>query len=204
MKHFFLIILLIPMLTACPGSNRSKQKQKDDVQAFYNNNYNFTNWKKHAYKGIKFKLPSSFEVDYGTRYCYKSSALTRRNYTLGVLFTVERFTEDDLESELMYNTVVEDDILNAFHDAYVDRRFRSLDEAGVSFKKDLRKNVKFKGVIQTVAGRTSEYAEEDLYYITATMQVDQSYYVFQFISAKALMDYVYDDFERLLATVRKQ
>ena len=147
-------------------------------------------------------MPKSFDIDYGNRHCYKSSALNRRDYTLGIIFTVERFTEDDLESELMEDYyLVDDDLLNSFHDAYADRRYESLTNASISFKKDTKKNIKFKGVTQTLSGRNSSYSD-DVYYAMATLKVRKEYYIFQFISKREMMDYVYDDFERLLASVR--
>lgn len=202
MKHFFLIILLMPLLTACPNSSSEKEKE-DSAQTFRDNQYNFPSWKKQKYKNIRFKIPKSFEFDYGNQYCYKSSALTRRDFSLGIIFTVERFTEDDLESELMEDYMIEKDLLNGFHDAYVERRYESLHQSGVSFKKDTKKNVKHKGVIQTLFGRTSDYAD-DLYYATATLKIKKEYYIFQCIAKKDMMDYVYDDFERILTTVRSR
>ncbi|MDH4471215.1 MAG: hypothetical protein QE487_01335 [Fluviicola sp.] len=200
MKRLIVMIFLLPLLTACPDGGN--EENEDTLKAFRENGYNFSEFKKQGYKNIRFKMPKSFEVDYGNNYCYKPSALSRRDYALGVIFTVERFTEDDLESELMEDFyLVDDDLLNSFHDAYADRRYESLTNASISFKKDTKKNIKFKGVTQTISGRSSDYAD-DIYYVMATLKVRKEYYVFQFISKHEMMDYVYDDFERMLATVR--
>lgn len=202
MKRLIVIIFLMPLLTACPP--KSQEDRTDTAKAFRENGYDFPGYKKAVYKGIKFQLPESFEYDYGNRYCYKSSSMNRRDFQLGIIFTVEKFTEDDLESELMADYMIEEDLLNGFHDAYANRRYESLYEGTVSFKKDLKKGGKFKGVIQTIGGRYSEYADEYLYYTMATIKVDNDYYLFQFITQKDMMDYVYDDFEHILATVRKK
>lgn len=200
MKRLIVMIFLLPLLTACPSGGN--EDAEDALKAFRENGYNFTNFKKQGYKNIRFKIPKSFEIDYGNSYCYKSSSLNRRDYALSVIFTVERFTEDDLESELMEDFyLVDEDLLNSFHDAYADRRYESLTNASISFKKVTKKNIKFKGVTQTLSGRNSDYSD-DMYYAMATLKVRKEYYVFQFISKREMMDYVYDDFERILATVR--
>lgn len=201
MKRLIVIILMIPLLTACPGN--ADKEQKDTAAAFRENGYNFVSYKKQDYKNIRFKLPKAFEFDYGSGYCYKRSSLNRRVFALGVIFTVERFTEDDLESELMEDYVIEEDLLNGFHDAYADRRYESLHNASISFKKDTKKNVKYKGITQTLSGKYSDYADH-LYYAMATLKIKDEYYVFQMIAKKDMMDYVYDDFERILATVRRK
>ena len=199
MKRLIVMIILLPLLTACPADN---EEAEDTLKTFRENDYNFSEFKKQGYKNIRFKMPKSFDIDYGNRHCYKSSALNRRDYTLGIIFTVERFTEDDLESELMEDYyLVDEDLLNSFHDAYADRRYESLTNASISFKKDTKKNIKFKGVTQTLSGRNSSYSD-DVYYAMATLKVRKEYYIFQFISKREMMDYVYDDFERLLASVR--
>ncbi|MBI3240201.1 MAG: hypothetical protein HYZ43_15355 [Flavobacteriia bacterium] len=200
MKRLIVMIFLLPLLVAC--SSDSKEENEDTLKTFRENGYNFSGYKKQGYKNIRFKLPKSFEFDYGNRYCYKPSSLNRRDYSLGVIFTIERFTEDDLESELMEDFyLIDEDLLNSFHDAYADRRFESLTDASISFKKDTKKNIKFKGVTQTLSGKGSSYSDE-VYYAMATLKVRKEYYVFQFISKREMMDYVYDDFERILATVR--
>jgi hypothetical protein len=202
MKRLIIIVFIVPLLMACP--RKSEDERTDTAKAFRENNYDFPAYRKTAYKNIKFRLPESFEFDYGNRYCYKSSSLNRRDFQLGIIFTVERFTEDDLESELMADYMIEDDLLNGFHDAYARRRYESLYEATVSFKKDLKKGSKFKGIIQTIGGKSSDYSEEYLYYVMATVKAEDEYYVFQFITQKEMMDYVYDDFEHILASIRKK
>jgi hypothetical protein len=202
MKHLIVLLFIVPLLTGCP---KDKQKDRTDTaKAFRDNGYNFPEYTKLVYKNIRLQIPKSFEFDYGSGYCYKASAMNRRDFGLGVIFTVERFDEDDLESELMEDYMIEDDLLNGFHDAYVYRRFESLYNGSISFKKEVRKTIKFEGVIQTVSGKYSEYTEQELYYVTSTLKVDDEYYVFQIITPKEMMNYVYDDFEHILETVRKK
>ncbi len=200
MKRIVLLLLLAPVLTACPPQ---KDRTEDVMKKFQENHFNLELLKKEVYGKIKFQLPESMEKDYATNYVYRRQALTRRDYNLGLAFSVERFTEGDMYSEMMEDYVVEEDLLNSFHDAYVNRRLESLYQGGLSFKKDVRSNVKFPGVIQVVTGESSR-GYNALYYATATLKVEKEYYIFQMIAPKSMMDYVYDDFERILASVRKK
>ncbi|MNY25035.1 hypothetical protein D3C86_1587900 [compost metagenome] len=97
--------------------------------------------------------------------------------------------------------VVDTDLLNTFQDAYVWRRFESLNNAAISIKKELPKSFKHKGLIQTVSGDGS-YSGQG-YYATSTIKVNDKYYVFQWITSKPIMNYSFDDFERILKSVRK-
>lgn len=201
MKRLLFLLLLLPLLTACPPD---KDTSKETLKKFRKDGYNMTSLKTHVYGTIRFRLPATMQHDYSTHYAYKSTAFRRREQNLGILFTAERFQEADRYSELMEEYVYADnDLLNSFHDAYVNRRMHSLDQGGASFKKEVRSNVKFPGAIQVVSGE-STYDDALLYYATATLKVDEDYYIFQFICDKPMMDYVYDDFERILASVRKK
>lgn len=201
MKQLILILLIIPLLTACP--DKSDDKRQDNLEAFRSNHFNFTSLEKRSYKKIRFRLPKAFKYDYNTGYGYKTDAFARRDYDLGIIFTVERFTDDDLESELMEDYIVESDLLNAFHDAYTFRRYESLNNGGAAFKKDVKKGVGFPGVIQMLSGKSSSYSDH-LYYATATLKIKDEYYIFQMISTEEMMGYVYDDFERILKSVRSK
>lgn len=206
MKRLIVIIFIVPLLTGLTACNEKNpnEEEKDHVENFRNNGYNYTKLKKQGYKKIRFMVPDALKYNYTTNYCFKPDALSRRDFPLGIVFSVERLTKNDVNSELFEDYILtEDDLLNSFHDAYTERRYESLYESSSSFKKDVKKNVKFDGVIQTVRGQNSSYSEE-LYYATATLQVDKEYYVFQMITTKDMMDYVYDDFERILASVRKK
>lgn len=205
MKYLIALTILIPLLFTSCASSDSEKSQQDVLKAFKDNNYNFSNYKKIRYKGIKFKLPNAFEVDYGGGYTYKPNAFLRRQYQLGIIFTVEKFTKYDINSELMEDYLIEDekDFLNSFHDAYSDRRYESLHEASISYKKVTKKNIPHKGITQVVAGRSSSSRySETYYYAMTTLKVKDDYYVFQMITAPEMMHYVFDDFERILATVR--
>lgn len=195
-----LMLLFIPtfLMTGCFDYDK---ENKEIREAFKNNHYNFKLDKTLKYEGISFKLPDHFKQNYSHNYTIKNSSLTRTSNAFNIYFSVERFNKSDLNREFVSNFVVKGDLLNTFQDAYVWRRFESLDNSGVSIKKELPKTFKNKGLIQTISGDGTYSGQA--YYVTSTLKVGKEYYVFQWITSKPIMNYTYDDFERILKSVRK-
>ncbi len=195
-----LVLLFIPTLLVVGCFDYDKEN-KEIREAFKNNHYNFKLDKTLKYEGISFKLPDHFKQNYSHNYTIKNSSLTRTSNAFNIYFSVERFNKSDLNREFVYDFVIEGDLLNTFQDAYVWRRYESLDNSGVSIKKELPKTFKNKGLIQTISG-DGTYSGQT-YYVTSTIKVGNEYYVFQWITSKPIMNYTYDDFERILKSVRK-
>ena len=195
-----LFLLFIPLFLIV-GCFDFEKENKEIREAFKNNHYNFKLDKTLKYEGISFKIPKHFNRDYSHTYTIKNSSLTRNSSAFNIYFSVERFNQSDLYRDFVADYVIEDDLLNTFQDAYVWRRYLSLDNASVSIKKELPKTFKHKGVIQTVSGDGTYSGQA--YYITSTIKSGNDYYVFQWITSKPVMNYTYDDFERILKSVRK-
>lgn len=195
-----LVLLFIPTLLVVGCFDYDKEN-KEIREAFKNNHYNFKLDKTLKYEGISFKLPDHFKQNYSHNYTIKNSSLTRTSDAFNIYFSVERFNKSDLNREFVYDFVIEGDLLNTFQDAYVWRRFESLDNSGVSIKKELPKTFRNKGLIQTISGDGTYSGQA--YYVTSTIKVGSEYYVFQWITSKPIMNYTYDDFERILKSVRK-
>lgn len=195
-----LVLLFVPFFLVV-GCYDYDKENKEIREAFKNNHYNFKLDKTLKYEGISFKLPDHFKQNYSHNYTIKNSSLTRTSNAFNIYFSVERFNQSDLNREFVYDFVIKGDLLNTFQNAYVWRRFESLDNSGVSIKKELPKNFKHKGLIQTVSGDGTYSGQA--YYVTSTLKVGKEYYVFQWITSKPIMNYTYDDFERILKSVRK-
>ncbi len=195
-----LVLLFIPSLLVVGCFDYDKEN-KEVREAFKNNHYNFKLDKTLKYEGISFKLPDHFKQNYSHNYTIKNSSLTRTSNALNIYFSVERFNKSDLNREFVSDFVIESDLLNTFQDAYVWRRFESLDNSGISIKKELPKTFRNKGLIQTISGDGTYSGQA--YYVTSTIKVGNEYYVFQWITSKPIMNYTYDDFERILKSVRK-
>src|ERR1044071_7215875 len=98
MKRLIVIIFILPLLTACPEN--PNEEEKDHVEGFRNDGYNYTKSIKKGYKKIRFQMPDAFKENYMTDHCFKSDAFSRRDFPLGVVFSVERLTKNDVNSEL--------------------------------------------------------------------------------------------------------
>lgn len=198
--HYRLLFLLLPFILM--GGCVDYDKENREVrEAFKANHYNFALDKTIKYEGISFRIPKHFKRYYSHNYTIKNSSITRTSNALNIFFSVERFTKADLHRDFVSDFIIKDDLLNTFQDAYAWRRYTSVDNGGASIKKELPKNLKQKGVIQTIAGENSYNGM--VYYATATIQVKDNYYVFQWITGKPIMSYTYDDFERILKSVKK-
>jgi len=194
------LLLLIPafLIAGCFDYDKENKEIREE---FKKNHYNFNLEKTLKYQGISFKLPEHFKNTYSHNYTVNSSSLTRISNALNIYFSVERFGKADLHRSFVEEFVIDQDLLNTFQDAYVWRRFSSLDNSAVSIKKELPKGYKHKGLIQTISGEGTYSGQT--YYVTSTMKIGDYYYVFQWISNKPIMNYTYDDFERILKSVRK-
>ena len=156
--------------------------------------------KHEFYMGIHYELSSIMEDDYYDEYVIQDDAQTYVNYALNIHFSVERFTSEEAEV-LRFKFDEDTNPLNAVHDNYIIKRQESLYRYATSIKKALPKSIKHPGCVQVLHG--DEYDEDmNTTYMTATLEVDGFYYVFQLIGARENMGYLYDDFIDILSTVR--
>ncbi len=207
------VVVLFPfflILFSCEDEEKNEL-----VRKFKANRFNLIFNQKVRFGDISCKIPEGFKPNGYSDYTIQPKAKVYLNSALGIHFTMERFStsannmnfvtkyqekneiyfaEGESESEINW-----EDQLNLIHNAYVFKRYSTLTNGSISIKKNTSKKVRFEGVIQVVSGQ-SEYGE-GLYYTTASILIDQTIYVFQFITTHEMMDYVYDDFERLLASV---
>lgn len=152
------------------------------------------------YKGLSYQLSNILEFDYYDDYVIQDNAQTYTNYELGLHFSVEQFSRDEADV-LTYLFDEEIDRLNAVHDNYVIQRQNSLLKYAVAIKKELPKSVMYHGYIQVIQG--DEYSDQlGVTYMTATMEIDGEYFVFQMIGKRDNMGYLYDDFIDILSSVR--
>ena len=160
---------------------------------------NLPDLERNYFEGVTFQLSNLFVDDYEDDYTLSENSDTKVIYDVDLNFSVEVFEKDEAE---VFQYGFEDDInlLNAVHDYYVIRRQSSLFESSVSIKKPLPETVDYKGYIQVVNGGAYEYDGSS--YLTATMEINNRYYVFQLIGVKENMGYLYDDFVDILSSVQ--
>ena len=122
---------------------------------------------------------------------------------LDVYFSVEVFDTVDVANFGEDINQYSSNPLDIIQDFYVRKRVNSLHEPRVSIKKELPKSVKFEGCIQAVKGKNYDYEyQEQTNYFTATLKIEDEFYVFQLIGKADNMSYLYDDFVDLLSSVR--
>lgn len=186
------------LFTACPGVD-----YEDATDKLFKNKMDLPDPELRYHDGIKYKLSSLFEDSYNTDFVLKDNATTKVIYDLDLNFSVESFTRSEAEA-YRFNFSEETDLLNAVHDNYVYARQRSLDSYFASVKKPVSKKVGFKGVYQTIQGTgIEEYDDQDLLYLTASVEVGEKFYVFQLIGKTENMGYLKDDFSDILNSIEK-
>jgi hypothetical protein len=192
-----LLVLAAFLFTACPGIQTESAQQK-----LFKNHMDFPDLKQQYYKGIKFQLSSMFEDEYNTDYVLKQDAMTRIIYDeLDLNFSVEAFTKQEADL-FKYNFEYELDRIDAVHNHYAIMRENSLYDYFSSIKKFGPKEQKLNTIIQTIEGTSYDGAVEMTYYM-ATIEVKDTYYVFQLIGVKDHMGYLYDDFLDIVKSVKQ-
>lgn len=193
--YFTLFSSLWLILCACPTPDLKPQDLKDLRQ----NHYDFKNWKRNYYKGINFDLPKNFEKG-NTDFMYKADGFSKVNYQLGVYISVEQFDASEAD-EYSFSFDEEVPKLTAVHEFYMNERRHSFQYLENSIKTDLPKGSKLPGSMEVIFGRVDEY-DYDMRYVIATVEKNNQWYVFQFITSQDLSAYLFDDFKKIIQSVR--
>jgi hypothetical protein len=199
MLKYVFIILCAFYLVACSSSSSSKNYTIDD---FHANGNNFELDKSHRYQKVTFDLPESFTDYYSKNTTIGNNSRTYTQYQLGIVFTVEKFTENDIYRPFVRYEETRTNLADLFHSGYVSARARSIDKSEVSIKKTIETKHKLKGILQYVSETLNESQNTKKVYATATFQVKKDFYVFQWIIDNELMAYTMDDFMSVLNTVK--
>ncbi len=193
--YFTLFSSLWLILCACPSPDLNTHDLKD----LRKNHYDFKNWKRNYYKGINFDLPKNFEKG-NTDFMYKADGLSKVNYQLGVYISVEHFDASEADK---YSFSFDEKVpkLTAVHEFYMNERRNSFQYLENSIKTDLPKGSKLPGSMEVIFGRVDEY-DYDMKYVIATVEKNNQWYVLQFITSQDLAAYLFDDFKKIIQSVR--
>ena len=161
----------------------------------------FPDLRTRYYSLINFQLSTLFDPDYAIDYALQDNAMGYVIYDMDVYFCVEEFDQDAAETIQFSFDNENISAHDAVHDHYLWRRNESLYDPQMGIKKELPASVRFPGYIQVITGVQSEY-EESSSYFTATLAINNKYYVFQLIGKEENMGYLYDDFIDILSSVR--
>lgn len=199
MKNVYNIIglILLLTLTACPS-----KKYQPSIKLLDKNHMDFPYLKEHYYHTIKFKLSTLFQSDFNPKHVLKNFSFSKKIPDLAIYFSIESFSKKEAK-EFQFEFNDDTDLLNAVNDNYMIKRQESLYNPYTSIKKNVPKTVKYPGYIQAIEGSTLENGIKSAYF-TATLMVDNKFYVFQLIGLKENMGYFYDDFLHILSSVEKK
>lgn len=200
MKFLIASFCCLLMFSACVD----EEGTQETFEEFKSNDYNFNLDKKFSYKNITFQLPSSFKKSFSTRFTITNHSNTFHQQRIGMYFSVESFLPVDKSRAFVQDFIIEEDLLNTFQDAYAYKRYQSLQDGGLSVKKDLFNTPTKQGVIQVLHGDSNNFYGEEMRYALATIKIKNEFYVFQFITNKSLMNYSMDDFKHILHSVKSK
>jgi len=195
-RLFTIGFLVLFVITGCPG-----RTYKSDLKKIQENNMDLPLPSKSFFNGIQYRISGLFRDNYNNDYVLSNNASTKSIYDIDLNFSVESFSSSEAEA---YAFLFEGEIskLDAVHDNYIKKRSESLKEFNISIKKELPKTVKYPGYIQIIHGSSNSYSENASYF-TATMEIEDEYFVFQLIGKEENMGYLYDDFIEILNSVTK-
>jgi len=199
-KSFCFLFLLVLFTSSCGGTK--KVDKTNSREKFKLNGYDWILDAKQNWSRITFKIPSCFVKNYYTQGTIQAKSFTRETSTFNGHFTIEEFEESDQYLSFVEGEVASKDLLNLFHDAYVNAVTVRLDNGVSSLKKELPKSVKYKGVVQVVREYIDGDDADPDYYVIATLKIKKRYYVVSWLTGKEMMSYTYDDFITILETIR--
>lgn len=190
-----LFVFLWVLVCGCPSPTIAN----DELKELRANHYDFKDLVRKSYRGLYFDVPKSFITTYSD-YLYKKDGLSLSSPQLGVYLSVEQFTKSEAD-EFVFSYEWDVPKYIAVQDFYMEQRRNSLLYLENSIRTDLPKGSKLKGAMEVVFGRADEYSD-DLKYMIATVEKDNNYYVFQFITSQELSAYLFDDFKAIVKSAR--
>ena len=199
MHTLLLFILMLFIITACPGS-----RVKSNKKILQENNMNFPGIEETSFENITHMLPEMFTDAYDSYYLISDKYDSYICYDLSLRLSVELFDTDQIET-IQFTFDYETTPLNAVHDNYIIQRQNSLTDFSTSIKKEIPDSINQIGFTQIIHEEITEetgYESKESTYFLATLDIDDEIYVFQMIGKRANMGYLYDDFLRIIASVR--
>lgn len=197
-KILFIVISLVSLAFSC--NNRGLKQSK--LKELKKNNYDFPELIQREHNDVSFQLSKWFTKSYNDNYVIQDNALTETVQNLGVHFSFETFNKSDIEKIIYFQerTKSEDEALDVLK-YYIKQRTESMYESFLSDASVLPENTLQNGYYQTI--HTSEDAYSDgTTYIIASIKRKNEVHVLQMIAASESMTYLFDDFMRIIQSMR--
>lgn len=169
------------------------------------NKMNFPEFYDEKFEGLTFDMPLMFEKSYMDNFVLSDVYDTYYVSDLDLYFAVEKFSTTDIE-ELSFIHGDQTNKLELVHSFHIKKREKSLINYLSSTRKDFTKTIGIPTYIQVVNTNNDTSDEYSYYenqsYFTAAMEIGSNIYVFQMIGKEDNMRFLYDDFIRILKSVR--
>ena len=203
MKSLTILTLFVSafLLTGCPGGSSGGGGYLSDLERVQSNHMDFPSPRTRYFDGVRYKLSDIFYSHYNNDYVISDDYELAANNQLNIYFSIESFSFDDAEEfKFGFENIDDLSLLDAVHDHYAIRRNSTLEEATVSAKKSVPKEVAFPGVMQVITGSTYSHSPINSYFF-ATLELEDRILVIQLIGGEESMQYFYDDFIEILTSI---
>lgn len=196
-KSLLLFFTLSFFLYACPTPQNEVQKKIED------NKMNLPNLKPFNELGISYNLSDLFAVSSYEIITIKSSNNSSFTYTTAdnsIRFSIEKFSPSEIATLQFSSTPENQPNIDVLHNYYCNAIRKSNNLLVSSEVENLSSKASKKGLLQhLISSNDDNYGN---HFIIASIPFKGNYYVFQFIAGKQLMPYLYDDFLKIIKSVR--
>jgi len=202
-RTIFLLILVLPLLVACPNTSNSPSK---DANELYKNKMDFKKWRKNHFSNISFLLPQKFEENNDFYYTINKFASKQfRIQTLSLYVSVEEFS-DTTATYLQYVNNQKSN-LHAVQKNYVNSIQNSINRnygngSRTSELKKISRNCFSQVIIENFQRQNKWDSDNSSTYFIATKKIKKSFYVFQFIGRTENLKYLQDDFFKIVNSAK--
>lgn len=193
--------LIVTFILVSVGFGSCKKAPFDGMDEFRKNKFDLKLTQSFDFQGIEFKMPTHFYKENLGNFVIKIGDFSGRDSSLNTFFSIEMFTPEE------WNEIIPEDSMPAIldlHDiniAYLSRRYKNYYKAGISSTSRLK--LSYPNQFQVIATKALETSVER-YFAMATIEVKNKFYIFQYAASPQLMEYVCDDFKRILKSVKKK
>lgn len=160
----------------------------------------FKKFEKKTFKNVCYELPINFEKTYLRNFVTKPlKSVTLKSNHPDIYFSIENYNSNEV-ADILQTSIDINANFSLFHDYYFNKRFESLTNPYSSIKKWIPRTQN-KTIFQTVDGENNDGIT--LTYFTSSIKVNSEIYIIQLIGSKEIMQYIYDDFMKILKSVKK-
>lgn len=193
----YLFFPLSFILYGCPTPQNEVEKIIEE------NKMDLPNLKPHNQLGISYELSELFTISNYQTITIKSTSNSSVSYATAdqsILFTIEKFSPSEITT-LQFSSETDDQSdIEVLHNYYCNAILNSNYNTVSSEIENLFPKTRKKGILQHIESTSNE--NNRLHFFLASIHFKGNYYVFQFIAGKQIMPYLYNDFLKIITSIR--